>query len=188
MNTPNKLTLLRILMIPLFVAALLIPAVPWRFLVAAILFAAASFTDLLDGYLARRDNLVTDFGKFMDPLADKLLVTSAIVCFLELGFTSALVVIIILSRDLLVTSLRLVAAGSGKVIAADIWGKFKTASQMVSIVVILLMQELSIQGIIPASVNVTAIGNILLYITAALTVLSGINYLWKNRSFISQAK
>ena len=140
MNTPNKLTVLRILLVPFFVAFLLIKQIPYNYLWATLIFAIASITDTIDGKMARKYNLVTDFGKFMDPLADKILVTSALVCFIELGFVNSIMVVIILAREFMVTSLRLIASGKGKVIAASMWGKVKTVSQMVGIVVILLLQ------------------------------------------------
>ena len=123
MNTPNKLTLIRVILIPFFVLFLMTDLLPASQLWALAVFAIASFTDFLDGYLARRDQLVTNFGKLMDPLADKLLVTAALICFVEIGLAPAWVVIIIISREFLVTSIRLVAAGEGKVIAADKSGK-----------------------------------------------------------------
>ena len=129
MNLPNKLTVMRMALIPVFLVFMLVESIPHRYLIAAVIFAAASFTDYLDGHIARRDGLVTNFGKLMDPLADKLLVFSALVCFIELEMSSALIVFIILAREFLVTSVRLIAAEQGTVIAADIWGKMKTVSQ-----------------------------------------------------------
>ncbi|MBC8584595.1 CDP-diacylglycerol--glycerol-3-phosphate 3-phosphatidyltransferase [Youxingia wuxianensis] len=184
MNTPNKLTVLRMAMIPVFLVFMLIDTIPLHYIWALAVFAAASFTDFLDGYLARRDNLVTDFGKFMDPLADKLLVTSALICFVELRWTPALVVIIILAREFLVTSVRLIAAGSGKVIAADIWGKLKTVFQIVWVCYALLIWGLGWQE------NVLCYGLfvVLMVIVVVLTVFSGGNYVWKNRSFLLDSK
>lgn len=188
MNTPNKLTLLRVAMIPVFLVFLLCSGIPHNYLWALLVFTAASLTDLLDGYLARKYELITDFGKFMDPLADKLLVTSALICFIQLGFADALVVVIIVAREFLVTSLRLVASTNGKVIAADIFGKLKTVSQIVAIVAILLLQELVSSGFLISAGLAAAVGNTLMWIVAVLTVCSGANYLWKNRSFINTAK
>ena len=130
MNLPNKLTVLRMLMIPLFLICMEVPF-EGRYLWALVLFALASFTDLLDGKIARARGLVTDFGKLMDPLADKLLVMAAMVSLITKGMVPAVFVIVILAREFLVTSVRLVAAGKGTVLAADIWGKIKTALQMV---------------------------------------------------------
>lgn len=188
MNTPNKLTLLRVVMIPVFLVFLLCGGISHHYFWALLVFTAASLTDLLDGYLARKHELVTDFGKFMDPLADKLLVTSALICFIQLGFVDALVVVIIVAREFLVTSLRLVASANGKVIAADIFGKLKTVSQIVAIVAILVLQELVSSGIFITPEAAAAVGGILMWIVAVLTVCSGANYLWKNRSFINTAK
>ena len=131
MNLPNKLTVMRMALIPVFLVFMLVESIPHRYLIAAVIFAAASFTDYLDGHIARRDGLVTNFGKLMDPLADKLLVFSALVCFIDLEMSSALIVFIILAREFLVTSVRLIAAEQGTVIAADIWGKMKTVSQII---------------------------------------------------------
>jgi len=178
-NTPNKLTLLRIMLIPLFIVLLFAYFIPQNYLLALVVFAVASLTDLLDGYLARKNNLITDFGKLMDPLADKLLVISAIVCFIELRLTPSVIVVIILARELMVTSMRLVAAGKGSVLAADKWGKYKTVSQMVWIIAVLLMCWLEQLGFnkIPFSL----INYSLTAIATLLTVVSGVNYLWQNR-------
>lgn len=190
MNTPNKLTCLRIILIPFFVFFLLVPSIPQNYLWALILFGAASFTDYLDGHLARKYNLITSFGKLMDPLADKLMVTAAIVCFVQLRLTSALVVIIILAREFLVTSLRLVAAGNGVVIAADKYGKYKTVSQIIWICYVLLFQWLAV-NLLPAQLAgaysaLMMVGHVMAAIVLVLTVYSGWNYLWKNRSCFSE--
>ena len=181
MNLPNKLTLGRMVMIPVMIAFLMVDGIPRHYLLALLAFALASFTDYLDGHLARKNHLVTDFGKLMDPLADKLLVTSALVCFVELELTNAVLVIIILAREFLVTSIRLVAAGNGKVIAADIWGKAKTVCQMITILVILLLQELLSTGVLPAQFPAQLVGDVGMYLSVALTLISGFNYVWNNR-------
>lgn len=192
MNTPNKLTVLRMAMIPVFLVFMLIGTIPHNFLWAAIIFGAASFTDFLDGYIARRDNLVTDFGKFMDPLADKLLVVSALVCFIETGWASALMVFIILAREFLVTSVRLIAANSGKVIAADIWGKLKTVFQIIWVLYTLLVQwyMVSIAPAYEAMPPAILFYGVLILggVVVLLTVFSGFNYVWKNRSLLSDVK
>ena len=142
MNLPNKLTLLRIILVPFFIIAMLVNF-PFHYLVAGCIFGVASVTDTLDGKIARSRNLVTDFGKFADPLADKILVLTALVCFLQVGLLGsfgAIPVIIVLFREFAVSGIRLVAASSGKVVAANIWGKIKTVSQMVGISVIFAMQ------------------------------------------------
>ncbi len=192
MNLPNKLTVLRMAMIPVFLVFMLISSISHNFLWAAVVFAAASFTDFLDGYIARRDHLITDFGKFMDPLADKLLVVSALVCFIQYGMASALAVFIILAREFLVTSVRLLAAGNGKVIAADIWGKLKTVFQMIWVLYTLLVQWY-MWSIMPAQYSTPPAAMIygvlfLQWIVVGLTVFSGFNYLWQNRSLLADAK
>ena len=152
MNTPNKLTLLRIALVPFFVAFLLMPSVPHHYLIAGLIFGAAALTDHFDGKLARKNGQITDFGKFADPLADKILVVSAFLCFVELDVIGAIPVIIVLFREFLVTSIRLVASGNGKVIAANGWGKAKTISQIAAILVIIVLQygnELILMQVIP---------------------------------------
>ena len=139
MNLPNKLTLWRIILVPFFVAALLIPF-PLHTIVALVLFIAASITDMLDGRIARKRNLITDFGKFADPLADKILVLAALLCFVQNGWCDCIAVIIVLFREFTVTSIRLIAAAKGEVIAANIWGKVKTVTQMVAIITILVFR------------------------------------------------
>ena len=138
MNLPNKLTILRMIMVPFFVFFMLVPvagdATKW---IALVIFVVASLTDTLDGYLARRDNLVTDFGKFMDPLADKLLVCSAMICLIPSGKLNTAIVIVIIAREFIISGFRLVASDSGIVIAASYWGKFKTVFQMAMIIVLI---------------------------------------------------
>ncbi|MDD3279819.1 MAG: CDP-diacylglycerol--glycerol-3-phosphate 3-phosphatidyltransferase [Lachnospiraceae bacterium] len=176
MNTPNKLTLLRIIMIPFFVLFMLAPitgaADKW---IALVIFVVASLTDTLDGYLARRDNLVTNFGKFMDPLADKLLVCSAMICLIDVGSIPSWVVIIIIAREFIISGFRLIASDNGIVIAASWWGKLKTISQM--LMVIVLIADLG--GIFDT------IGVILIVLATILTIVSLVDYLWKNRQVIS---
>ena len=176
MNTPNKLTLLRVIMIPFFVVFMLVPiAGPHTKWISLALFIVASLTDALDGYLARRDNLVTNFGKFMDPLADKLLVCSALICLIELDKIPSWVVIIIIAREFIISGFRLIASDNGIVIAASYWGKAKTISQMVMI--ILLTADLgSVFG---------TLEQIFIYLSLALTVVSLIDYLLKNRSVLT---
>ena len=189
MNIANKLTILRVVLVPLMLVFLLAEPIPYRYLFALIIFAAASITDSLDGHLARKHNLITNFGKFLDPLADKLLVISALIAFVELGLTGSVVVIIIVARELMVTALRLVAvSGDGTVIAAGLLGKLKTVSQMVGIVVILLLQSLAQIIALPAGLPVNGIGQVLMWIAAALTLLSGAQYLWAYRSVIDTTK
>lgn len=188
MNTPNKLTLLRIVLVPVFMAFLLWVDCPHNFLIAGLIFGAAAITDSIDGKMARKNNQVTDFGKFMDPIADKLLIAGALAALVELGLCSSWVLIIVLAREFLVTSLRLIAATGGKVIAANMWGKIKTATQMVAVSVIFAMYEAVYLGWIPAGFPVDVIGDILLWISAAATLVSGVIYVWENRKLVNTAK
>ena len=171
MNLPNKLTVLRVCMIPFFVVMLLLNGgenQTYRYIAAAI-FIVASLTDMLDGKIARKYNLVTNFGKFMDPLADKLLVCSALICLVDLKQLPAWMVIVIISREFIITGFRLIALESGKVIAASWWGKTKTVSQMVMIIFVL-------SGIVGPQ---TVIGLILIYASAFFTIVSGVDYIVK---------
>jgi CDP-diacylglycerol--glycerol-3-phosphate 3-phosphatidyltransferase len=173
MNLPNKLTLLRVILVPFFVVFLTIEMFDLRVqaIIALCIFAAASFTDFLDGYYARKLNLITTFGKFLDPLADKVLVVSALICFIPLGAAHPIAVIIIVVREFMVSGLRLVTADKGVVVSAGIWGKIKTAFTMGAEIIILVFL---IIGLSPA---LTITANILVWIAAALTVISGAIYL-----------
>lgn len=192
MNLPNKLTLLRIILVPFFIIAMLVNF-PFHYLVAGCIFGVASVTDILDGKIARSRNLVTDFGKFADPLADKILVLTALVCFLQVGLLGsfgAIPVIIVLFREFAVSGIRLVAASSGKVVAANIWGKIKTVSQMVGISVIFAMQVvLEVLNAMKVSTGFITevfyyIGNGLIWLSTVFTLISGIIYLKDNISFL----
>ena len=191
MNLPNKLTVLRIILVPFFAAALLIPF-PLHNLAALALFGAASLTDLFDGKIARKRGLVTDFGKFADPLADQILVISALLCFVQLGLCDCVAVIIVLFREFTVTSIRLIAASKGKVIAANIWGKVKTVTQIVAVICILVMQiilDLGTLGVaLPAALSgvFTVIGEVLIWVSTFFAILSGVIYVWQNRQFIAE--
>ena len=191
MNLPNKLTLGRIILVPFFVAALLIPF-PLHTLAALLLFIAASVTDLLDGKIARKNNLVTDFGKFADPLADKILVLSALLCFVQLGWCDCVAVIIVLFREFSVTSIRLIAASKGKVVAANIWGKVKTVTQMVAIIVIMVMRSAGdivnmTMGAVPMTDTVIFIvSECLIWISTVFAVISGVIYIVQNWHFIAE--
>jgi CDP-diacylglycerol--glycerol-3-phosphate 3-phosphatidyltransferase len=165
MNLPNKITIARIVMIPFFIAAVLIDF-PYHEYVAALIFVVASLSDMVDGYLARSRNLVTDFGKFMDPLADKLLVCSALICLVEVHLVYSWVVIIIIAREFAVTGLRTLAAADGIVIAASKWGKAKTISQMIAITLLLLYPIPYFQ----------LVGTVIMYIALVLTIISGVDY------------
>ena len=180
MNIANKLTILRVCLVPVFVVVFmtnLLPA-PWNRYIAFLIFAFASYTDHLDGHLARSRGLVTNFGKFMDPLADKLLVVSALICFVETGEMAAWIVIILVAREFIVSGFRLVAAAQGVVIAAGIWGKAKTVVQMVMTLAVILGLPYGWYGVIVA---------ILTYASVALTIISVVDYIWKNRSVLKEA-
>lgn len=179
MNTPNKLTVFRMILIPVFMAFALFPAGQGRLLAALAVFIIASVTDLIDGKLARKYNQITTFGKFMDPLADKLLVCAALVVMVRFGLVSTWAVVLIVAREFLVTSLRLLAAGEGEVIAANIWGKVKTNSQMFAIILALLIAGLG---------GPTWIGYVLVWIAAIFTAISGVQYLWAYRKYIDTTK
>ena len=183
MNIPNRLTIVRVIMVPLFVAAFLAePVSDW---VALVLFAAAGLTDMLDGMIARKYNMVTNFGKLMDPLADKLMVMAALVCFAYAKIVHPAVVIIILAREFLVTGLRMLAVTEGKVIAADIWGKLKTVSQDVGIIVILAWKALEHAEFSPV---LKVLSTVCIWIMTVLTVTSAVNYCVKNRDVFSETK
>ena len=176
MNTPNKLTLLRILLIPVFIISFF-TEFRYSTVCSLIIFAVASITDSIDGYLARRNNQVTTFGQLMDPLADKILVTSALICFVSKGYVWAWAAILIISREFIVTGIRLLAVGEKEVIAASGWGKVKTVSQIVAIIVILaayIPQFIEIQKIM------LTISDFLIILTVALTIYSGFDYIRKN--------
>lgn len=188
MNLPNKLTVARVVLVPFFIFFLLTDIVPMSSLWALVVFALASVTDALDGHIARSRNLVTNFGKFLDPLADKVLVISALVCFVDMGLAGAVPVIIIIAREFMVSGLRLVTAGEGVVVAAGIWGKLKTAFTMVAIVVILLFAVIFGKDSASYEMWVTAVEQTLIWISTALTVISGAIYLNGYKSYINTDK
>ena len=196
MNLPNKLTLTRIILVPVFMIFVLLTQFdnemfnPTWYLVAGIIFAVASFTDFLDGHLARKWNMVTDFGKFADPLADKLLTTVAFIYMMRDGVCSPVVLCIILAREFAVSGLRMVAAGAkdGKVIAANMWGKVKTVLQMLTIIFYFFGISLTYGNTVVGNLDVWLISYWLCWLVAAVTAISGIKYLWDNRSFINTAK
>ena len=193
MNLPNKLTMLRVLLVPVFMIFACVGQygtdsfAPVWYLAAFAVFAIASITDYLDGSIARKQNLITDFGKFADPLADKMLTTAAFLCMMRDGVCSLVVLMLIMAREFAVAGLRMVAAGAkgGKVIAANMWGKVKTVLQMVAILVYYLAAALA-----PASLSGTVmlVTNVLCWLVAAVTLISGVKYLWDNRSYINTAK
>ena len=196
MNLPNKLTLTRIILVPVFMIFVSLTGLdgivdgtfnPTFYLLAGIVFAAASFTDYLDGHLARKWHMVTDFGKFADPLADKLLTTVAFLYMMRDGVCSPVVLCIILAREFAVSGLRMVAAGAkdGKVIAANMWGKVKTVLQMLTI--IFYYFTVALTGNVLGQ-TCASIAYWLCWLVAVVTAVSGIKYLWDNRSFINTAK
>ena len=177
MNLPNKLTVLRVIMVPFFVFFMLTDvggeANKW---IALAIFVVASLTDMLDGKIARKYNLVTNFGKFMDPLADKLLVCSAMICLIPSGKLNTAIVIVIIAREFIISGFRLVASDSGIVIAASYWGKFKTVFQMAMIIVLIA----DLGGVFDL------VGQILVWIALALTIISLVAYIWKNRQGLTR--
>ncbi len=196
MNLPNKLTLTRIILTPFFVLAILLDF-PFHYLAALVIFSIASITDMIDGKIARSKNLVTNFGKFCDPLADKILVLSALLCFVQNNLCSCIIVIIVIFREFAVSSIRLLAAAEGKVVAANIWGKVKTVTQIVAIILIFVLQfvlELMTMGIIPISLEgievsrtiFYLIGDISLWISTLFCIISGIIYFIDNKEFFSE--
>lgn len=190
MNLPNKLTLLRIILVPFFVLFLLVDAIPLSPVFALVVFIAASITDFFDGHYARKHNMVTDFGKFADPLADKILIISAFCCFIQTGLIGAVPVIIVLFREFAVTSVRLVAASKGKVVAANMWGKAKTVSQIVAVIVALVLQIVLKLGGFLAEVSGSfgIITNVVVWVSVIFTVISGIVYLKDNADLYKNAK
>lgn len=180
MNLPNKLTVLRVILIPFFVFFLMAPYFPgYGNYIAAAIFIAASLTDMLDGKIARKYNLVTNFGKFMDPLADKLLVCSALICLVETGQLASWIVIVIIAREFIISGFRLVAADNGVVIAASYWGKFKTTFQMLMVIVLILN--------IPHPAFVL-LGAAFTWIALILTVVSLVDYIAKNKNVLKEQK
>lgn len=187
MNTPNKLTVFRIALVPLIVFFLMYRNLDHRYLYALLVFVIASFTDRLDGQIARKTKSVTNFGAIMDPLADKILVSSILICLTDLWLIPALAVLLIIGREFIVTSIRfLILENEHKVISANIWGKLKTVSQMITIFTILVFQvyiEESNRLIISVQ-TLTNIQNILVWICVLLSVMSGLIYILDNRRYI----
>ena len=177
MNLPNKLTILRVILIPFFVVFMLFDitgaADKW---IALVIFCVASLTDLLDGKIARKYNLVTNFGKFMDPLADKLLVCTALICLTSMDRLNVIVVLVIIAREFIISGFRLVASDNGIVIAASYWGKFKTVSQM-ALIIVLIMDLGGVWNIV---------GTVLTWVALILTVVSLIDYIAKNKQVLTQ--
>ena len=194
LNTPNKLTVARILITPVYLALILWESLPHRFLIATLVYSIAAITDAIDGKLARKNNQITNFGKLLDPIADKILTTSALLAFMQMGLCNNWIVMIVLTREFTVASIRMIAAADGVVIPANIWGKLKTVSQMTFTIVIMLLGEVYsilaaynpvLYGKVPA---LALISNILLWITAVLTVVSGVIYVIDSKKVIDYTK
>lgn len=194
LNTPNKLTVARILITPVYLALILWESLPHRFLIATLVYSLAAITDAIDGKLARKNNQITNFGKLLDPIADKILTTSALLAFMQMGLCNIWIVMIVLTREFTVASIRMIAAADGVVIPANFWGKLKTVSQMTFTIVIMLLGEVYSllaaynpvwYGKMPA---LALISNILLWITAVLTVVSGVIYVLDSKKVIDYTK
>lgn len=188
MNLANKLTIFRVVLVPFFVAFMLYDFTDYNRLIALGIFVIATITDKLDGTIARKYNMITSFGKFMDPIADKLLVSSALVCLTALGEIPAWVVIVIIAREFLISGIRIIAAEKGVAIAASGWGKGKTVAQMAMIIVMLLKLDFfSLPGQIlyTAEQILYVAGQILIYLSLLLTVVSAADYLIKNKKVLS---
>lgn len=181
MNLPNKITIARVLMIPFFLVFLLVDTIPYGNYIAAVIFITACLTDALDGYIARKYHLVTNFGKFMDPLADKLLVCAALICFVAMPETHmpAWIAIIIISREFIISGFRLVASDNGVVIAASYWGKFKTTAQMIMSILLIIHLDNTVFEILE---------QVFIYISLILTVISLVDYLYKNKEVLKEKK
>lgn len=176
MNLPNQITLVRVILVPVFVVIMLMDSIPSNDIIACVIFCVACASDFVDGYLARKWNLVTNFGKFADPLADKLLVSAALICLVELGRLPAWVVIVIISREFIISGLRLIAVDNGIVIAANYWGKVKTVVQMFMCIFLIVNLDGTFFNIAE---------QILIWASVALTVISLVEYMYANRKVLS---
>ena len=193
MNLANKLTMIRIFLVPVFLVFITVKDIPYGSIIATVIFIIASLTDQLDGYIARSRNQITNFGKFMDPLADKLLVTAALVSLVELKLVAGWAVVIILAREFAVSGLRTLAASDGIVIAASWWGKIKTVTQMIAILLLLLKVNINTSANAISFVNnnsflsgcFTYVPETIMFIAVLITIISGIDYFVKNRHVIS---
>ncbi|MGN0572073.1 MAG: CDP-diacylglycerol--glycerol-3-phosphate 3-phosphatidyltransferase [Candidatus Fimenecus sp.] len=194
LNTPNKLTIARIIITPIYLALILWESLPHRFLIATLVYSIAAITDAIDGKLARKNNQITNFGKLLDPIADKILTTSALLAFMQMGLCNIWIVMIVLTREFTVASIRMIAAADGVVIPANIWGKLKTVSQMTFTIVIMLLGEVYALLAVYNPVgyekmpSLALISNILLWITAILTVISGVIYVIDSKKVIDYTK
>ena len=187
LNLPNKLTLARIIITPVFLLVIMWEGLAHRFLIADVIFVIASITDAVDGRLARKYNEVTNFGKLLDPIADKILTTAALLAFLQLGLCNVWIVMIVLTREFAISSIRMISAANGTVIPANIFGKIKTASQMVFTGIIMLLCEFE-SAVAKTPFTAAQISSFLLWITAILAVVSGIIYIKDSRKYIDYTK
>ena len=194
LNTPNKLTIARMVITPVFLALIMWESLPHRFLIATLVYSLAAVTDAIDGKLARKNNQITNFGKLLDPIADKVLTTSALLAFMVMDLCNIWIVMIVLTREFTIASIRMIAAAGGVVIPANIWGKIKTVSQMTFTIVIMLLGEVYyIMGNVNAELfsklpSLSVISNSLLWITAILTVVSGVIYIKDSIKVIDYTK
>lgn len=196
MNLANKLTMLRIFLVPIFLIFIAMKGIPYGTILATLVFIIASLTDQLDGYIARSRNQVTTFGKFMDPLADKLLVTSALISLVELGLIPSYAAIIIIAREFAVSGLRTIAASEGKIIAASWWGKIKTVIQIIAIILLLIKVNIGTSPYLASLINNNSAVNkffevapsVFLYLAVIITIISGIDYFIKNKKVFSMTK
>lgn len=175
MNLPNKITTARVFMIPIYLVFMLIPQIPYGRYIAGVIFTLAALTDALDGYIARKNNLITNFGKFMDPLADKLLVCSALICFVGFDQIPSWIAIVIIAREFIVSGFRLIASDNGVVLAAGWWGKLKTNVQIVMSVMLTVNLDYTFINILEL---------VAVYLALALTIISMMDYLLKNRKLL----
>lgn len=194
LNTPNMLTIARIIITPFFLFAITSENLPHRFLIACVIFSLGAFTDVLDGHLARKNNQITNFGKFLDPIADKVLITATLLAFLSMGLCNIWIVMIVLTREFTIASVRMIAASSGVVIPANVWGKVKTVTQMIFTILIMLIGEAysvvehSNLELFTKLPDLSVISNGLLWIAAILTIVSGVIYLVDSRKIIDFTK
>ena len=194
LNVPNILTIARIFITPIFLAVILMDTLPHRFLIACVIFSIASITDAIDGHLARKNNQITNFGKFLDPIADKILTTSALLAFMSMGLCNIWIIMLVLTREFAIASVRMIAAAGGVVIPANIWGKIKTVSQMVFTILIMLLGEAyyivetSYAELFARLPDLSLVSNGLLWITAILTIISGVIYLNDSKKIIDFTK
>ena len=194
LNLPNILTISRIVITPIFLFVILMESLPHRFLLACIIFSIGSITDAVDGHLARKNNQITNFGKFLDPIADKILTTSALLAFMSMGLCNIWIVMLVLTREFAIASVRMIAASNGVVIPANVWGKIKTVTQMVFTILIMLLGEAyyiveSTDTILFSKLpDLSLVSNGLLWITAIFTIISGAVYLIDSRKIIDFTK